>query len=131
MTQKPVPDWFYRSVSGGLGMLLVLHLPGAPGHETIEYTEGVWVEVLWSANIGWDEALDAPRLHQGFLRLARQADRWPAPRTLLEMLPQRPERKRLPKPQMSRAERERNRQRLAEMMAELGIRSTRQGGGDA
>ncbi|MEX0745298.1 MAG: hypothetical protein WD118_06820 [Phycisphaeraceae bacterium] len=121
-------DWFYRAISQGLGALVVLHLPGAPGHETIEYTEQVWVDVLWSASIGWDEALDAPRLNAAFRRLARQADRWPAPRSLLELLPSRAERQRLPKPKMSEAEMARNRARLAELMAELGIQSKRQEG---
>jgi len=116
---EPVPDWFYESVSQGLAALIVLHLPGAPGHETVSYTEEVWVEVLWSAPIGWQEALDVPRLRAAFLRLARQADRWPAPRTLLELLPSRPEPRKLPPPPLSKAQRERNRERLREMMAAI------------
>lgn len=118
-------DWFYQSISQGLGALVVLHLPSAPGHETIEYTEQVWVEVLWSANIGWEEALDAHRLHAGFLRLARQADRWPAPRQLLELLPARPQPARLSRPPVSEAQRDRNQAYLAQLIAELGIQSKR------
>lgn len=88
MTDK-VPDWFYQSVSMGLGMLLVLHLRGAPGHETIEFTEQVWVDLLWGAPVDWDQAQDAGRIQRGFQKLGREVDQWPAPKQLLNLLPAR------------------------------------------
>lgn len=87
-----VPDWFYQSVSMGLGMLLVLHLRGAPGHETIEFTEQVWVDLLWGAPVEWDQALDEGRIQRGFKKLGREVDQWPAPKQLLAMLPARKQR---------------------------------------
>lgn len=84
-----VPDWFYQSVSAGLGMLLVLHLRGAPGHETIEFTEQVWVDLLWGAPVEWDQALDEARIKRGFQKLGREVDQWPAPKQLLSLLPAR------------------------------------------
>lgn len=87
-----VPDWFYQSVCMGLGMLLVLHLRGAPGHETIEFTEQVWVDLLWGAPVQWDQELDEGRIQRGFRKLGREVDQWPAPKQLLSMLPARKQR---------------------------------------
>ena len=55
----------------------------------------------------------------------RLLERWPAPRQLLSLLPDRPQRARLPKPPMSDAKRKANRERLRSMIAELGLHSTR------
>lgn len=110
-----VPDWFYQSVGAGLGMLLVLHLPGAPGHETIEFTEQVWVDLLWSAPTDWNQEQDEARLQRGFRLLAREVDRWPAPKLLLKMLPARK-----PLPELGRhfsdEELAANRQRMKDIM---------------
>lgn len=116
---KQAPDWFYQAISNGLRALVVLHLPGAPGHETVAFTEDVWVQVLWTANIDWQEHQDANRLNRAFILLARQADRWPAPRALLELLPARPEPAALPAPRVSRAQAEQARKTLAKIMAGL------------
>ena len=119
------PQWFYRSISEGLKALYVLRLPFTPSEQLIDKTEDVWVQSIWSASIGWDQELDAGRLHKAFLRLTREAKEWPSPRQLLERLPDRTHRPRLPKPPMSEAQAARNRQRLAEMMQELGVGSRR------
>lgn len=119
------PQWFYRSISEGLQALYVLRLPFTPSDELIDKTEDVWVQSIWSASIGWDQELDAGRLHKAFLRLTREAHEWPSPRKLLERLPDRPPRPRLPKPPMSEAKRQANRERLRTMIAELGLHSTR------
>lgn len=115
-----VPDWFYQSVSNGLGMLLVLHLPNAPGHETIEFTEQVWVDLLWGAPVQWDQNLDEARLRRGFQKLARDVDRWPAPKLLLNMLPARKQQDALER-HFSDAELAANRQRMKDIMLAHGI----------
>lgn len=111
------PDWFYQSVSMGLSMLLVLHLSGAPGHETIEFTEQVWVDLLWTAPIQWDQEQDEVRLRRGFQKLAREVDRWPAPKLLLTMLPARKQPKALGR-HFSDEELAANRQRMKDIMME-------------
>ncbi|KAB7624342.1 hypothetical protein [Alkalilimnicola sp. S0819] len=113
------PKWFKDALIDGLRALMVLHLPGGPGLETVKYTRDVWVRVLWDAPIDWQEETDRRRIDRAFLSLARQADRWPTPRALLEQLPRRPQPRALPSPPMSREQRERNRQRLREMWASL------------
>jgi len=123
MTQPA--QWFRDEIFNGLARLLVLRLPSAPWEEEAEYTQQTWIEVLWAAPIGWDQERDTQRIRAAFNRLAARADRWPAPRQMLELLPERPQQRRLPKPPMSQAKREENRARLQEMMAELGIQSTR------
>lgn len=118
-------QWFRDEIFNGLARLLVLRLPNAPWEEEAEYTQQTWIEVLWASPIGWDQERDTQRIRVAFNRLAARADRWPAPRQMLELLPERPQQRRLPKPSMSQAKREENRARLQEMMAELGIESTR------
>lgn len=122
---SPIAQWFRNEVTDGVMRLLVLRLPSAPWEDEAEYTTKTWVEVLWSAPIGWDEQQDVRRLRYAFNRLAAQSERWPAPRQLLAMLPERTPRPRLPKPPMSEAKRQANRERLKTMIAELGLNSTR------
>ncbi|WP_046079658.1 hypothetical protein [Halomonas sp. HG01] len=124
-TPQPIPQWFRDEIFDGLGRLLVLRLPGAPWEEEAEHTQRSWTEALWAAPIGWDAELDTHRLRQAFTRLAGQVNRWPAPRQLLELLPDRPQQPRLAKPPMSEAQRKKNKARLREMMTELGISSRR------
>lgn len=119
-------QWFRDEIFAGLARLLVLRLPSAPWEEEAEYTQQTWIEVLWDAPIGWDAELDTTRLRTAFARLAREAERWPTPRQLLQMMPQRPPQPRLAAPPMSEAQRRRNQTRLREMMRELGIRSRRE-----
>lgn len=119
-------QWFRDEIFAGLARLLVLRLPSAPWEDEAEYTQQTWIEVLWDAPIGWDGELDTGRLRAAFARLARDADRWPTPRQLLQAMPSRPQQPRLPKPPMSEAQRRRNQRRLAEMMREMGIGSRRQ-----
>lgn len=120
-----IASWFRNAVTDGVMRLLVLRLPSAPWEDEAEYTTQTWIEVLWAAPIGWDEQQDARRLRHAFNRLAAQSERWPAPRQLLAMLPERTPRPRLPKPPMSEAKRAENKARLRELMAEIGIHSTR------
>jgi len=116
-------QWFRDEIFAGLARLLVLRLPSAPWEEEAQYTQQTWIEVLWAAPIGWDAELDTQRIRAAFNRLAARADRWPAPRQMLDLLPDRPQQQRLARPPMSDAQRRRNQARLREMMAELGIRS--------
>ncbi|MAP35689.1 MAG: hypothetical protein CME75_07955 [Halomonas sp.] len=120
-----VEQWFRDAVTDGVMRLLSLRLPSAPWEDESEYTTKMWIEALWAAPIGWDEEQDAHRLRYAFNRLGGQAERWPAPRQLLSLLPDRPQRARLPKPPMSEAKRKANRERLRSMIAELGLHSTR------
>jgi hypothetical protein len=104
--------WFRDAITSGLQALVVLHLPGGPGHDTVAYTRDVWVRTLWGAPIQWDVNVDRRRIDAAFNRLARQVDRWPAPRALLERLPPRPKPRALPAPKLTEAERRRNSERL-------------------
>ena len=66
--------WFRQAIGRGLQALVVLHLPGAPGHETVGHTRDVWVATLWDAPIQWSEKLDATRIEAAFKRIARLAE---------------------------------------------------------
>src|SRR5690606_15349222 len=122
MSEQP-PRWFRDRITAGLQALVVLHLPGGPGADTVAYTRDVWVQTLWDAPIAWDDRLDGPRIEAAFRRLARSIDRWPPPRALLEMLPQRPQPRPLPAPRMSAAERAEASRRLREALDQILRRS--------
>lgn len=124
--QVPPPAaWFVEVVAEGIAKLYVLRLESAPAADTLDGVEMVWVEALWYCGRQWDEELDAWRFRHAFVGLAQTLTRWPAPRTVLDHLPSRPQRAALPKPEVSDEERARNRQRLAELMATLGMGAPR------
>lgn len=117
-THIKVPVWMGEIVKYHMERLRLLNLDGAPPGVAMGEVTRIWAETLVSGKADWHRELDAPRLHHAFLKLTRQADRWPAPRHLLDALPARPQPKALPLPEMSREQREANRARLRAMLKE-------------
>lgn len=109
------PAWFTDLMAEGLARLYVLRLEASPAADTLEGVEMVWVDAVWASR-SWDEELDAERLRQAFISLTRSMTRWPPPRALLDSLPPRPQRRELPPPPISDAEREENIKRLRELL---------------
>lgn len=120
-------QWFRDEIAQGLARLVVLRLQNAPWEDDIAYTQQAWVDTLWAKPIGWDADLDTRRLRTAFQRLAGSVNRWPAPRQLIEAMPERLQRPRLGKPTMSESQRLKNRDRLQRLMAETGIGGMRNG----
>ena len=97
-----IPGWFRRAIADGHNVLEALRLQGQPfTDEEAKLATRMWANVLWVVPVDWDEELDAQRLRDGFVRLASQISRWPAPAQLLEYMPRRPERERLARPTMT------------------------------
>lgn len=122
MTEKmsaptPPPQWFRRALAEGLTRLVALSLPGTPPAETIKLTREAWVESLWDGR-AWDET-DAERIAAAFRAIARRADRWPAPRHLVEHLPARPAPRALPKPKPNAEQREKVRAQIDKLNKKL------------
>lgn len=90
-------DWLLAEVARGLQRLLALSLPNRPAGELVTATAMAWRDAL-AAGRSWDEARDAPRIREGFVRLTQTATQWPVPRDLLTALPPGPPQKRLPPP---------------------------------
>lgn len=88
---RPVEPWFRDAVIDGVTFLYSLALRGAPAAEVVTLTTTGWIDVLWRRPVQWTEELDAPRIGPAFLSLAGAVDAWPAPRALLDHLPQRDE----------------------------------------
>lgn len=84
---KPTPAWFHNKIVDGIQLLQSLHLDGRPASEVVTLTATGWIDVLWRCPIAWDEERDIGRLAVAFFSLARQVDRWPAPKHLLDHLP--------------------------------------------
>ena len=93
-----IPRWFRDTVANGLQRFIALSLAGTPPAETIKLTAATWCDLLWNCGKAWDPDLDARRIEAGFVTLANQIDRWPAPRQLLQHLPSRPEQRALAEP---------------------------------
>lgn len=111
-------QWFHEAITRGLQALVVLHLPGGPAYDTVSYTRDVWVKTLWDAPVEWDRNADEKRLETAFNRIARNADRWPAPRQLLEHMPARPQPPALPGPKLSEEQKRRNSEYLRAALRE-------------
>ena len=91
---QDLPPKLHNAVIDGLTMLLALRLTGTPAMDTVVATAQAWSKVL-AFGRDWDEEQDEARFQTGFLRLASEVDRWPAPKDLLSKLPPRPERLKL------------------------------------
>lgn len=119
MARGQYEQWFLNELVTGLQKLISLSLNGSPAMETIQLTAVSWAETLWAAPIGWHSELDAERIQQAFLRIMRDIERWPAPKHLLNYLPQRPQpvHPLLSAPQMSEERRMENQARVAELVA--------------
>jgi hypothetical protein len=81
--------WLRKCLGANLEQLVVLHLEGGPPSETVYHTAEIWLRVMKSWPIVWNEALDTPRLDAAFLALASQSQRWPSPSQLRTLLPAR------------------------------------------
>ncbi|MFP4181845.1 MAG: hypothetical protein ACLFTX_04505, partial [Thiohalospira sp.] len=86
-------------IGEGIAKLYAIRLDGHPAGDTLEGVEEVWVEALWYSHRDWQEDPDAERLRAAFRSIARTAERWPAPRALLDHLPPRPAPPALPQPE--------------------------------
>ena len=82
-----VPDWFHNTIVSGVQQLHVLSLQGTPAAETVTLTAQVWIDTLWNMPRSWDEDRDAPRLRDAFRSIAQRVDRWPAPKAVLDNMP--------------------------------------------
>src|SRR5262245_25074973 len=92
------PDWFNNAIVSGLQWLVVMSLRGTPPEDIMEFTREAWQDTVWRSQALWDQAADEQRLSAGFLRLRQSMDRWPAPKNLLDAMPQRREVPKLPEP---------------------------------
>lgn len=103
---------------------MTLSLDHQPAFDSIEITAGTWLEAL-SYQRQWTQSEDQLRVRSGFRWLAGNCTSWPAPKQLIDALPQRvpaTEAKRLegeltPEQQ---AEREASRQRVMAMIDDIG-----------
>lgn len=123
MTHEPqirinVPPWLGEIVKIHMERLRLLNLEGAPLGRAMGQVTRIWAETI-TGRREWDRALDTPRLHQTFLLLAEQCQRWPTPARFLSALPPHPPPKALPEPEISEAQRRANLQRLAELFGSL------------
>lgn len=111
--------WLEREVARGLAGLVALRLPGAPADDSITMTLDVWLIALDARARNWTEAADCERIQQGFRLMYARCDRWPVPRTFLDLLPARPQVKALPTPPIPEPQRQQNLMRLRALLKQL------------
>lgn len=121
MNGEPVPAWFHNLVIEGVQMLYALSLQGCPSAETLALTTQVWIETLWRGWPHWEEAADAGRLRDAFVRMAGAAERWPTPRQLMNSVPRRPELPKLATPDLPAEQLERNKRRISALLATMNL----------
>jgi hypothetical protein len=95
-----------------------------PAAELIPGTLAMWVKVITNRRVRvFEQQRDAPRFQQAFLKLA-EGRAWPVPQDFLDALPA-PEKPRAVLRIDSEAQRERNKARLKQLLADIGIESSR------
>lgn len=52
------PDWLRSEIIDGLQKLFVLRLEGTPAHDTAKAVANVWIDVISTQHIEWDEHRD-------------------------------------------------------------------------
>lgn len=96
--------------------LLCLGLERQPASELIKGTLAMWERVVTNGR-AFDEQRDAPRFRAAFLALGSRRT-WPAPQDFIDALP-RVEKERVPLRLLSDEQRQRNRQRINDMLTKL------------
>lgn len=84
----------------GLKALYLLNLPNTPAADKMGEVGEIWLAIIESRLPRYSER-DKGRIHAGFLKLMSEIERWPAPKQLLEMIPDPkpiPEEKRISRP---------------------------------
>lgn len=113
----PPAPWFVDAIKDGLKALASLRLDGTPAIDLLPTTRDIWISALWAGR-DWTEA-DAPRIHQGFVTLARDAVRWPSPAELRHRLPARRPAPGLPPPALTPEQRSANLARLRTIITDV------------
>ena len=76
-------------------MKLALLLKYAPNSEVLPMTTELWIDAFNSALGRNDESLDAARVDKAFMLARERFVDWPAPAQIIELMPRRPEVRRL------------------------------------
>lgn len=99
-------DWINDAVLDGLSALVALRLRNTPAEDMIELTADIWVRAFRQR--AFIREVDEPRIRAAFDRVFPTLREWPAPLDVIELMPPRPERPKLPPPKVSDEEHEKN-----------------------
>ena len=88
-------DWLKKVITEQLSILIALSLPYRPSDEMFPITVKVWIETFGTALGRADQSLDEPRIRAAFKEARTKLTKWPAPFQILELLPRRPEVKKI------------------------------------
>ncbi|GFO67903.1 hypothetical protein GMLC_14820 [Geomonas limicola] len=113
-------DWIKAEIAHGLQALLSLRLKNTPAEDMIELTADIWVRAfmhrLGRSSI---EAIDAPRIQEGFAQTFPRVREWPAPVEVMDRMPARPERAKLPAPEPTAEQHQQSVERVKAMLNDL------------
>ena len=107
-------DWLRQGIAAGLAACLAQNLRSQPASEIITRTADTWRLALNSRLT--IEEIDRPRLVRAFELLLPTLEEWPVPRRLVDLLPERPQRRKLPLPEISEEQRGENLERLNQLL---------------
>ena len=88
-------DWLKVLITKNIQLLLLLNLDFCPNHKDIDRVRDIWVYAFKKSIGRIDEGLDAPRIQAAFTESFHTLEKWPAPATIINMMPRRPEVKRI------------------------------------
>jgi len=100
-------DWLRIEISNGLLALLALPLYKSPDPQTIDRTASLWEMELRKGRIILVEEIDRLRVQKGFASLLSAVkERFPEPSVLRDLMPRRPEQRKMEAPPISDEDRE-------------------------
>ena len=121
--------WVRRAVGDGLEALMALRLKNAPAEDTMEFIADIWLRAFRQRV--FIRELDEPRIRAAFDLIFGRIREWPAPLDVIELMPPRPERMKLPPPKVSAEEHKKNvlrvRMMIGSFMENWGPKTTRKG----
>ena len=122
-------DWINDAVLDGLSALVALRLRNTPAEDMIELTADIWVRAFRQRV--FIQETDEPRIRAAFDLIFPKIREWPAPLDVIELMPPRPERLKLPPPELTDEEHAANvargRLMIGSFLENWGTKTTRQG----
>lgn len=116
MKSEQPPLWFANIIISGVQTLYGLNVANRPAADQVIPLAEVWIETLWSKNIGWEQDLDSDRLHKAFRAIFGEVSEWITPAQYMQHLPPRPKQQALPPPKYPA---EKARENIAKIQAML------------
>jgi hypothetical protein len=82
-------SWLNNVIIEGIQTCVAVRLRNAPAFETLEQVAKIWVMVFERQPIAWNKEQDLWRIQDAFLAVLGESETFPAPKKVLDFMPNR------------------------------------------